>query len=549
MKKERKPQRNTHSSFRPGTLGYSIVLGFLLFMSVYTLFMVLAIYDSNPEVSLGFLLSQCIWIIIAVTMLFFQIRYWIRTQSGPDLKEMAASFAGWFLNFLFPVKRFFHPLGEAASPPAQMTARFRESLSLFYSEKKAPEQVTQFYGNLLRLHRNRLDRLELGVRLSPGSPMHIKGMKDMTTARIPDGRLSHDSITEHLKAERSLLSGSRTVYRVRGNVTSVCDFVGAEKGSGDSKNIKILCPNCGSAAAMSELIRGCPYCDTAFLMENLKKRVCSFSLAPNPEADEILFCLHLDQIINRVTFIFLVLEAVLGFGSMFLDVFIKAGASLKELPIAVFLSVSSLLLLFFMALVFSFIITVPIRAAAHYIYRKRREKGSLDHQVMVRNQQMLKKACETDRDFSMESFFSNVRNKIAAIHYSTEKGQADVFSRTDLSDAIESYKDVADIAWGPVELLDYETGEVYRKARVAAWLKLLRWDGQKITESGEKIILELKKASKESRENPYGIHVPTCSRCGASVDLLKGNRCAHCGSDLNFINLDWCITEYSSERA
>lgn len=542
----KQPQIRKHSQkrngLRPGTAGYSITLGILLYVTLHYLLMLLCIAPGNPELARDALIVISLIPALTVIMLIGQIRWWIRTGTGPDLKGKAAAAAGWFHRFLFRVRTGFRPITDPPTENQKMTARFRDSLDDLYQHHQDAARVTQMYGNLLILHRRRLERLGLRIQ-SSYQAMQVNGLKDCTVTRVRDGRLNHTSIQEHLRTEKKILHGSRTVYCYRGNTDSVCDIIGVSHG-GEARGAAFICPDCGAVSTMTELIKGCPYCGTAFLMEELQDRVCSFSTSSSPEMDEALFHLRLGQIINWIAFLFAVIEILFGFFPMMYEVFIVERAELYEFPFALFLSFSSTLLLFFIAVVFNWTITLPVRAIGHKIYQKRREKRSLDHQVMERNRQILPEVRQKDPQFSMESFFSNVRNKIAAIHYSGKYQQADVFTSADLSAAVEQYKDVAECIWGPMELISFEVEGDYKTAIVETWLTLLRWDGGKIIKSGEKLRLQLKRYRKETRENPFGIHVPVCSHCGASVNLLSGNRCAHCGRELNFMHLDWCITAY-----
>ena len=289
---------------------------------------------------------------------------------------------------------------------------------------------------------------------------------------------------------------------------------------------------------------GCPFCGTKFLLEELGTRICGFSMFQEYELKKKLAIYRMDTVINWLV-LFILSMLVIGFYGMFYDVFILSGASLVELPFMIVLSFTSLLMSFGVFWGIGYVLSLLLRIVIHFMYQKLYLQRTEATRILKKNQEMSYKLANVMPDFSINSFFSNVRNKVAAIHYCDNKTHLQVYTKSDLTEYVKEYSNVIDCMFGPMELEEMNIEGNIQKARVYVKLLLLRWNGKEFRQEEEKLKIDLMHVAGYKSKNPYNIYSPTCPQCGSSVDLLKGNQCEYCGTELEFLNLDWCITSYS----
>lgn len=541
MKKNTREKQKV-SGLSVGSKGYVGILIFLCIICLYVLFMALAIMKENSDTAFGFIMSQSILFLLTIVMLWKQIRYMSKNHIVVSPIRGIRALRNWFIRFLCPVNSCFKEAPEDQNSLERQITAFRREYIEFYQRKELKKNVTQLYRHLLILHRKRLNKMGIFqeyelIRMRFGQDVPVKGI------RIKDGKFRHTNAKEYLTGKQRLIKNGKTIFHLKKNGSAEYDIIGMENYGAEKTGLKFICPGCGAVSSAEELLAGCSYCGKKFLIEELKDRICNLSFYRDPDMEERLAGLRISGWVNRVTFAYTILQ-LLGFFSMFSEVFIQRNASLRELPIAILLTVLSLLLIFWVLLGVNHLFAVPFRILIYKIYKKMREKRSEAVKIAKRNQKMANQIHQMDSDFSINSFFSNVRNKLAAVHFAENEKQVGVFAATDLKAFISSYQDVAECIFGPIELKTYDKRGETRTVNVTASLRLLRWNGTEIKEEEEKVELVLVKSGIPDIKNPFGIHSIVCSACGASVDLMEGNICSYCGNPLDVLALDWCIISY-----
>ncbi len=524
-----------------GTAGFTFLLWFFTFLSAFVLSMALSIAPGDAELAVGLLISQSIGIIIAVLLWYKQIRYMIAEKKRFHPIRRLGSWFRWLGHFLTPYRSNFRAAGPDQSAIETLITGFRKEYNQFYAGEKPRNNTTQMYRHMLMLHKQRLDKMGLSVE-NHLTRMKLKEEALVRGFNVKDGKFHHVHAQEYITGRQNYQAQGKQVFSVNRVGCAEYDIIGAQNHGAERERNMFICPGCGAMASAKELLDGCSYCGKKFLIEELKERICNLSFFSDPVLKQKLVGLKISRWTNWGAFLFTLLEML-----VMIQMFAEA---LKEADgptgILVILVISPLVfgMIFGLVLVVNHMVLSPIRLFVFWLYRKQRERRSLDMQVMKRNLEMMKTVGRIDRGFSLNSFLSNVRNKLAAIHFAESGKQVDVFAVADLSPYLSKYHDVAECVFGAMELCSYQIQNGYRHAKVQVNLSLLHWNGKEMTETKEFLELQLMKAAEYQAKNPFGIHIPVCSNCGASVDLLKGNRCAYCGEKLNIMNLDWCITSY-----
>lgn len=539
MTKQNKPKK---SGIPVDSKAYTVILTILSFLCLFTIAMVAALPDEARETATGFLISQTPLLILWLFMLIKRILYLCRNHIAPKPIQTLRTFGRWFSRFIRPYHFGYCKAGDDSSPIEKQLSAFRKEYAAFYEGKDIRKNVTQFYQHMLLLHRKRLQHLGISLH-TDCFRMHFDKEAPVMGSLIPDGKFRHIHAREYLQCRQSLSCGNKKIYSLKQDITAEYDIIGIKSQKADAKSLTIICPNCGAASTAEQLLTGCPYCDSYFVIEELSDRVCGMSMGPDYEQKTRLTGLHIDSAVNRCALAFTMISS-LGFLSMFYEVFTVMNASARELPIAVALTISGLLFTFVIAILAGHILAFPFRILVHFLYKKWREKRSEEARIFEKNQQLLKQIHRVDPEFSLNSFFSNVRNKLAAIHFADTLHEVHVFAAKDVSLYLPKYRDIADCLFGPMELLSCQMEGNQQTMKIRVSLQLLYWTGVAIREETEHLELTLNKTTGYTSKNPFGIYSPRCSHCGAPIDLLEGNVCSYCGTKFDFSHVDWYIQSY-----
>lgn len=543
----KKPKDNKHhqkSKIDVGSKGYLILIYIFIAVSIYAFAMAFALTSSTEgkNIAAGFLISQLFWPIAAIIMLYKRIRYMKENHIPFRPFNGIKKTASWFRCFLNPWKYKYQPAPPDTTKIGQIISYFRNDYINFYFTNTIEENITQFYQHLLILHKKRLKKLGLTLH-SDFKRMVLEKKPAIRFQNIRDGKFRHIQAQEYIEGSQHFMKGSHKIHTIKITGCADYDIIGIPDQGADKKGLSFLCPGCGAVSTAQELLSGCPYCGKKFVIEELSDRVCNMSLYSDPELDFIRAKYRINKFVNRIAFAFTLLETI-GFYSMFQDVFIENGASLRELPFAILITVFSLILILGFGVFINNIMAAPFRIIIYNIYKKLKKEKEKEVTVITHNHIFAKTIQKNDPDFSLHSFFSNVRNKLAVIHYADTQNQMTGFTTTNLSQHISQYVNIIHCIFHTLEITDYHIYGNKQVINVTAPLQLLVLNNGKIHEISETVNLILEKNLSHYTARHFGIFAPVCSNCGAPADILSGNVCAYCGTHFNLLDYDWCITSY-----
>ncbi|MBQ7983861.1 MAG: hypothetical protein IJ302_09830 [Clostridia bacterium] len=537
----KQPVKQQNSSV--GSPVYVGILVFLWFMCLYIWTMVIGMWDTNGETAGGFLIVTSPFPIAAIIMLILQIRYMRQNNIPFTPLKYLKSLGRWFVRFLFPVQTRFAFDRKDHRNVTQQTEAFRREYTGFFAGAPLGQNTTQSYRNRLKLHKKRLDAR--GITLSTSQRRRtFEKETPVLLQRFMDGHFIHSRAREYLWGTRCYRKGKKVLYTDRKLLCADYDFIGVEKANAADGH-RFRCPGCGAVSDTETLLSGCPYCAKKFLIEELSDRVCSLSLYRSPDAETQLAGLHITAFTNRLAFLAALLQAI-AMGMMVFEVSAGAGFDAAELPFTIVLTVYTVLFALVMALAIYRILTAPLRVIIYWLYRTMRRDRRIAEDIAKQNRITAAAVQHGDHEFSMVSLFSGVRNKLDVLHFADTPAEVGVFSQVPLTDYLPLYRDIIDCAYDTMTLHAVTRDGDYYNAALSADMTLLFCDGTRTQTKKEHVTLTLRRLARVERKNPFGVHSPQCPNCGATVDLLMGNTCTYCGSALNFMNLDWCITSYQS---
>ena len=108
------------------------------------------------------------------------------------------------------------------------------------------------------------------------------------------------------------------------------------------------------------------------------------------------------------------------------------------------------------------------------------------------------------------------------------------------------FEDVIDCSYrGSMELKSIDVHNSVCTARVRVFMENLCYDGRKIKEKRNTVLLTVQKDLRGKPIRPFSVFAISCGNCGGSFDAVKNRKCPYCGHEYELQDLDWVITDIS----
>ena len=431
-------------------------------------------------------------------------------------------------------------------PTERLITEFRKSFREYFAAPGLPENsplqntATQLYWHILYLQKRRME--QLGITMDFDAARKRYGGVSVTKAKHFDGKYMITDAKERIEATRVIQKDHKTIYRKKDSELAHYTMLNAKQAA---KENEIICPNCGNPTTRENLLDGCDYCGTKFTVEDLGNRVSSFGLRQDYN---VAYAKYTDARAHYGTRAFL-LGAVpifiicMIYGLFFME---KLDAGLFMRFTATFFSATVCAALMGYIVKYGFFVTLfPFLQLKQSVTYRSKKKLEERKQRESKNETIEKEIKAFDKRFSLENFFSNIQNKLAAIHYASNNSQAHAFTLIDVSPHLDFYSNVVDMDVTEMSLLDYHCDETTQHIHMKAIANLTHAIGGRCKEIPETLELHLIKSAACKTQAVCGPSVLKCRNCGASISLLNGGKCEYCDTELNLWEHDWVIADYN----
>ena len=416
---------------------------------------------------------------------------------------------------------------------------FKEFFSTMNNVPNSSLQLTssQFYWHMLTLQKNRLKKQRVTLDFDA-----VRKSYDGTSVSKNvyfDGKYQITEAKERIESKRTYKCDNIKFVKLD---TELANYNIINAYNNNSKG-DVTCPSCGSVSTKENLLDGCDFCQTKFTIEDLNKKISNFALRSDYEIeydkykDKRKYYARRSALFGAIpffilTFIIGIFTAIKDHGLVMGLVATFFGSAFMAFAMGYLFSVG------FMFFIFPII---QVKHSAIYAF-----KGSLKKkkQSENKNHDFVKQIQKFDPYFSMEYFFSNIQNKVAAIHYAGEKDNIGAFSQKDLEVYVLGYSDVVDMDFKDFSIKSVSNDGNNLKVVLQAKIGLLIKSLNKFKTSKETVeIAVIKDAACKTEAvcEPFVLH---CRNCNASLSLVEGGKCQYCGSVLELRKYDWVIDDY-----
>lgn len=424
---------------------------------------------------------------------------------------------------------------------------FRRAYGEFMSARSASanSQIQNYSSQLLWhclfLQKKRMEKFGLTLQFQSSRRAYTSRKEVVRSETYFDGRYDVKDVSEEIDSLRSFYYQGKNIKKLYDKEVAHYTLLSAKKTTDD----QFVCPNCGAISTKKNLIDGCDYCGTKFTIEDIENSVGSFGFRRDFKVSQ-----SKKEVITELIYpwVFMITEMPLIYFGFFGAFLYMSESIFARLITGIVASVLLGLLGVWFAKI-NMLIAVPIvnsfssgweKKNKNIVYRAKEEQEQ--------ERKMAEYVRNFDFKFSIQNFFGGVQNKLMAIHYADRKEQINAFSDVDISNYLDSYRDVVDVDIMKMTLCSYEIKDGMQHAVVKTEMILRSFLDGKMKEKKENVKMMLSKSESCRSQTVCGPSIMTCSSCGSSLSLIEGKKCAYCGNELDLKKFDWVITEYDEDK-
>lgn len=475
------------------------------------------------------------------------------TNEASYLQALRAKTGQFAKNLLFTASAVEGDLNDQE----KLITQFREDYRHFFFEQgssireNTPLQntATQTFWNILALQKHRLDKAGLSMSVEAQRMCYLNGSDSVTGNIMFDGKYEVSEVFEMIRGERSFYRGKKKIAGFKSKDAARYHMLNVRKTGKNS----VICPNCGSTTTRENLIDGCDFCHTKFLVEDLGLRISDFGMFSSYEIEYKKYKETRARFILRTGLIALPFMLSLAMYQTLPQVFASPtfGDHGMLFEMGAFMFFATFRALFLTSLITGAVVLLfsPVLQTRASMIRYKRADIKKMQQAEEQNELMQDQIREEDPMFSLGEFFSGIQNKLAVFHYAENAKQMEAFTENreiiaKLPELQKRYRNVVNFDVKQMVLEKEETAGQFRRATVSADLVLLEQKGSKIRRRTEKVCLKLIRNTACKTNSVCAPAVMTCEKCGAPHHVLDGRTCQYCGNERRLSDYDWAIEMY-----
>ncbi len=454
----------------------------------------------------------------------------------------------------FPVSKAYHTYPEIKDfdETSSLLTGFRNSVADYLKNPGMTENsslqnyASQLQWHALYLQKKRLIKKNIVVDTSSKrcaysnekDPLLVsakQGLNKLGCLKVrafQDGRYNVKEIYEEINARRTYEKEGLKLFSK--NSQEVCHYsLLSAKQTGDGL---IVCPNCGSAQSRESLIDGCDYCGTKFLIEDMQNKIGCFAYRKDIETEQSKKELAIETLGGRLSLRFMLFFFCLGVSySLYQNIDKGIGMALiggigAGLVVSLLGLLCGYLLMNFCAPV---ILVSSVFKSVNSSFKSEKDRET--------ETKIAKKIQDRDPQFSLQSFYGSLQNKLSSVVYAENEVEMAAFANRGVASLLNDFKNVVDMDVDAMTLTDYKIDGQWQVAVADVSLDLVEVSNSTAGSKNEKYKVTLIRNAEAKTEAVCGPLTFRCSKCGSSHSLLYGRVCAYCGNEVELEEKDWVI--------
>ncbi len=269
-----------------------------------------------------------------------------------------------------------------------------------------------------------------------------------------------------------------------------------------NENGQYICPNCGAEQDLDKLLDGCDYCKSKFDISAYEDKVVSVMYNQNA----------FDYREGNSSYAVVMALSIVGVVFGLVGVCFSGGLSLG------------------MAVLGGFGIYKGIQMAKE---STRGLQTSMDSKSKIK---------EHIPNFSEEEFIGSLDCKLKSIHYASDARELDAFVKCDITPYLQEYQALVNCETGKISYKDYRVEGDYQYIDLHREIEVLKDCGNRVVLGKGVVAVTLAKKIVSRLKNDVTLF--RCGGCGATVSLVEGGKCKHCGNEMDYAAYDWVVVGY-----
>lgn len=388
---------------------------------------------------------------------------------------------------------------------------------------KPPAAGNQDIGYGLKLQRERMERL--GIRMEYRFIRRGEHLDTMYGAVCSDGRYTNKTVCSSYRKEVDW-------YRDNQKCLSLVDYdslyvfiTQLDAAEGPKADDSYCCPNCGAINRVSELLNGCSYCQTRFLISDLFPKVTNFYFLKSHGINDREFKNKVWKWMGGGA----LAGIVTGFPAMIAAIF--HGGSLSLLVAGLLFRGVFFAVLGYFAMAVSFL----VRLLSDGITQAPKAVG-----ILRAKKNLTEYMRPFNPGFSFEYFLGKVQGLIKIVIFSEDRSNLAVYEGQ-LGDL--GLDDIVDAQFGgAISLCSSRVEGAYCYLEVKVYMENVYCRNNRLKRQSDQFLMGLCKNISKPEDYGFSIKKAVCKSCGASFDATTERHCPYCKTRYNLKDDDWVVT-------
>lgn len=386
---------------------------------------------------------------------------------------------------------------------------------------------SQDFNYIRALQRERLQKKHVKI-IGRYKPSTDKGQRDSDKSVS----FSSDDVSPYRNAFLSYVRRSKEIYTVDGKrkktVHSALSFnVCVTWLLRQETDTPYCCPNCGAATMLSQLVQGCPYCGTRFVMNQLFPKITNLYTSATVDSAPLIWPL----------FIILALVFVCMGG---LSLVINGTVSAPPWLMTWLTGILYLLVMLLQVVMFVFFFGVVgvfiIKKANEHPYTVRDKTSCMNLTQFVQS---------FDHSFSVDYFKGQLVTMVSTLVYSDDLDNVAIYEGAPRDRQADDMGDIVDMNFqGYLDLKDCYVKDNYLFINLDVYMQDIYCRSGTLKRQND--IFNLWLCRNINAQSDYGssVHAIACPNCGGSFDATREKNCPYCKTDYAIIDHDWVVLNF-----
>ncbi len=364
-----------------------------------------------------------------------------------------------------------------------------------------------------------------------------------TESVINGSAIKLDKDTHYITRMPFYIAQSKTEYSVGGKVkrkenllktmfANVIWLIDQNVSQNNNKNETYCCPNCGATSTVKQLLSGCPFCQTRFMMSDLFPKVTNYYDADTKGT------IH-STVLPFSLFGILVILCIYGLTSYdtLMTTFTSDNMTHKIIQAVLLLG----------CCIIGFLSGYVLKVLANIIYILSYTIFYLPSLFrMIKTKRKLPEFMRNfEKNFTLDYFIGKLIYLARTMVYSEDYENCAVYCGEPMENTCKNIIDMT--YWGFINAKKFYIQDDHAYIDIDLFMQTIYCKGRHISKKSDWFNFLICKSIHAETDHGFSIHKIECKSCGASFDATREKHCPYCNSNYDLSDYDWVIKRFKKK--